>query len=129
MDGTEYENMSMQLAIVNLDWIEMIRQDLVSRSISFFHFSVSFSSNLVFFFFFSSLAMVVVPEPPKEVGASIPAHTPHAVSVMLPTWQDNIGYEEGDPRVTSRMQCGYPRFFIHPFIKQVLYLCCITPTY
>ncbi|KAG0749905.1 hypothetical protein G6F16_003518 [Rhizopus arrhizus] len=63
--------------------------------------------------------MVRLPEPPATVGSSIPAHTPHAVSVMLPTWQDNIYYEEGDPIVTSKMECGYPRFFIHPFIQQL----------
>ncbi|KAG0183992.1 hypothetical protein DFQ28_000319 [Apophysomyces sp. BC1034] len=51
--------------------------------------------------------MVAVPEPPKEVGAGIPAHTPHAVSVMLPTWQDNIGYEEGDPRLSSRLSTKF----------------------
>ena len=33
---------------------------------------------------------------------------------------DNVGYEEGDPPVTSEMECGYPRFFIHPFIKKVI---------
>ncbi|KAI8987236.1 pyridoxal phosphate-dependent transferase [Mycotypha africana] len=58
-------------------------------------------------------------EPPTEVGAAIPAHTPHAVSVMFPTWQDNIDYEEANPRVTSKMECGYPRFFIHPLIQKL----------
>ncbi|KAI8993457.1 pyridoxal phosphate-dependent transferase [Pilobolus umbonatus] len=56
---------------------------------------------------------------PKEVGESIPAHTPHALSVMFPTWQDNIYYEEGNPIVTSKMQSGYPRFFIHPCIQKL----------
>jgi hypothetical protein len=75
------------------------------------------------YFFFSAsicLNMVRLPEPPATVGSSIPAHTPHAVSVMFPTWQDNIYYEEGNPIVTSKMECGYPRFFIHPFIQQVI---------
>lgn len=58
-------------------------------------------------------------EPPTQVGAAIPAHTPHAVSVMFPKWQDNIYYEEGNPIVTAKMECGYPRFFIHPFIQKV----------
>ncbi|KAK4517384.1 uncharacterized protein ATC70_000719 [Mucor velutinosus] len=58
-------------------------------------------------------------EPPTQVGAAIPAHTPHAVSVMFPTWQDNIYYEEGNPIVTAKMECGYPRFFIHPFIQKL----------
>ncbi|KAI8381077.1 pyridoxal phosphate-dependent transferase [Radiomyces spectabilis] len=63
--------------------------------------------------------MSVVPEPPTQVGAAIPAHTPHAVSVMFPKWQDNIYYEEGNPIVTAKMECGYPRFFIHPLIQQL----------
>ncbi|CAG8634732.1 3425_t:CDS:2, partial [Racocetra fulgida] len=32
--------------------------------------------------------------PPTEVGSPIPANTPHAISVALPTWQDNVDYEE-----------------------------------
>lgn len=63
--------------------------------------------------------MIRLPEPPTTAGAAIPAHTPHAVSVTLPTWQDNIYYEEGNPIVTSKMECGYPRFFIHPLIQKV----------
>lgn len=70
--------------------------------------------------------MVKVPSPPTQVGAAIPAHTPHAVSVTLPKWQDNIYYEEGDPRVTSKMECGYPRFFIHPFIQKVSMSCVLS---
>ncbi|KAI8387437.1 pyridoxal phosphate-dependent transferase [Blakeslea trispora] len=58
-------------------------------------------------------------EAPTQVGSPIPAHTPHAVSVTLPTWQDNIYYEEANPIVTSKMQCGYPRFFIHPLIQKL----------
>lgn len=62
-----------------------------------------------------------------ELGESIPALTPHvsfsmvaqfvmrvdseqAASVSLPTWQDNIGYEEGQQRVLSKMVTGYPRY-------------------
>lgn len=51
------------------------------------------------------------------VGTSIPPSTPHAVSVSLPRWQDNIDYEEG--RLTNIMQTGYPRFFIHRTIQKV----------
>lgn len=32
---------------------------------------------------------------------------------------DIIGYEERDPAVTSRMQAGYPRFAVHPFVQQL----------
>ena len=53
------------------------------------------------------------------VGCPIPANTPHAVSVSLPTWASNVGYEEGDPIVVNAMKGGYPRFVFHPIIKQV----------
>ena len=58
--------------------------------------------------------MVAIP-----LGASVPALTPHAISVSLPTWRDNVGYEEGDKRVVDRMETGYPRFFIHRSIQKV----------
>jgi cystathionine gamma-synthase len=53
------------------------------------------------------------------LGASIPAHTPHAISVSLPKWRDNVGYEEGEKRVIDAMVTGYPRFFIHLSIQKV----------
>eukprot|EP00842_Homolaphlyctis_polyrhiza_P003328 jgi/Hompol1/3997/HPOL_000693-RA len=52
------------------------------------------------------------------LGHPVPPATPHAVSVSLPTWQDNVGYEEADPRVVGAMQCGYPRFVFHPIATQ-----------
>ncbi|WVQ94628.1 hypothetical protein IAU59_001708 [Kwoniella sp. CBS 9459] len=57
------------------------------------------------------------------LGASVPALTAHAISVSLPTWDDNIGYEEGDKRVVDRMETGYPRFFIHRSIQKLAALC------
>lgn len=56
---------------------------------------------------------------PIPLGSSVPALTAHAISVSLPTWEDNIGYEEGDKRVVDRMETGYPRFFIHRSIQKV----------
>ena len=32
-----------------------------------------------------------------------------AVSVSLPSWKANVGYEEGDDWVLSKMKNGYPR--------------------
>ncbi|EPX72474.1 cystathionine gamma-synthase [Schizosaccharomyces octosporus yFS286] len=64
-----------------------------------------------------SLNLSYLVNPPTETGSSIPADTDHAISVTLPTWQANVGYEEGDPDVATRMQTGYPRFFINTFIK------------
>lgn len=40
-----------------------------------------------------------------------------AVSVSLPTWRDNVGYEEGEKLVVDSMTTGYPRFFIHKSIQ------------
>ena len=57
------------------------------------------------------------------LGASVPALTPHAISVSLPTWADNVAYEEGHPRVVDKMETGYPRFFIHRSIQKLAQLC------
>jgi hypothetical protein len=57
------------------------------------------------------------------LGSSVPPFTPHAISVCLPTWKDNVGYEEGDKRVVDSMVTGYPRFFIHRSITKV----CVLP--
>ncbi|PPQ72984.1 hypothetical protein CVT24_000297 [Panaeolus cyanescens] len=35
------------------------------------------------------------------LGSAVPPHTPHAISVSLPTWRDNVGYEEGEKRVVQ----------------------------
>jgi len=53
------------------------------------------------------------------LGLSVPPSTPHAISVSLPTWEDNVGYEEGQKRVMDTMVNGYPRFFIHLSIRKV----------
>ncbi|KAJ6440862.1 cystathionine gamma-synthase [Purpureocillium lavendulum] len=55
--------------------------------------------------------------PSFALGESIPPDTAHAVSVSLPTWQSNVGYEEGEDWVVGRMTTGYPRFFIHKSIQ------------
>ncbi|MFM9963877.1 MAG: PLP-dependent transferase [Planctomycetaceae bacterium] len=58
----------------------------------------------------------------EDLGHPIPAER-HAVSVCLPRWRDNVGYEESDPAVTSAMQCGYPRFFFHPDTARLFVEC------
>lgn len=64
-----------------------------------------------------------VPPPcPADLGRPIPSD-PHAVSVCLPTWADNVGYERSDPRVVGRMECGYPRFFLHPAVVRLFQSC------
>ncbi|KAH8198247.1 hypothetical protein TruAng_007590 [Truncatella angustata] len=52
-----------------------------------------------------------------DLGESIPPDTAHAVSVSLPTWRANVGYEEGEAWVVDKMTTGYPRFFIHKAIQ------------
>ncbi|KAK4556308.1 Cystathionine gamma-synthase [Recurvomyces mirabilis] len=55
----------------------------------------------------------------QTVGDTVPPNTPHAVSVSLPTWKSNVAYEEGERWVLDKMQCGYPRFFIHKSIDRL----------
>ncbi|KAI1333832.1 PLP-dependent transferase [Xylariaceae sp. FL0016] len=55
--------------------------------------------------------------PSIDLGDSIPPNTAHAVSVSLPTWKANVGYEEGEQWVVDAMVTGYPRFFVHKLIQ------------
>ena len=52
------------------------------------------------------------------LGRRIPDRL-HAVSVSLPTMRDLIGYEEKDPAVTRHIGSGYPRFVLHPRLRQL----------
>jgi hypothetical protein len=63
---------------------------------------------------YPALAPTLIP-----LGSSVPALTNHAISVSLPLWEDNVGYEEGDKRVIDKLETGYPRFFIHRSIQKV----------
>jgi len=44
----------------------------------------------------------------------------HAASACLPLWQHNLQYEEGDPAVVNKLQAAYPRFCLHPTIRQLI---------
>ncbi|KAL4919127.1 pyridoxal phosphate-dependent transferase [Aspergillus aurantiobrunneus] len=55
----------------------------------------------------------------QEPGCPVPPNTDHAVSVSLPTWKANVAYEEGELWLVNKMQCGYPRFFVHPIIQEL----------
>ncbi|KAK7685444.1 hypothetical protein QCA50_011307 [Cerrena zonata] len=57
------------------------------------------------------------------LGAAIPPYTPHAVSVSLPTWKDNISYVEGERQVIDAMVTGYPRFFTHLAVQELARQC------
>jgi cystathionine gamma-synthase len=45
--------------------------------------------------------------------------TLHAISMALPRWRDVVAYEEKDAEVSSRLEIGYPRFVIHPLVKDL----------
>ena len=47
------------------------------------------------------------------------SESPHSVASSLPTLADVCGYEENDPRVTSAIKIGYPRFVLHPYVRQL----------
>ncbi|KAK9460068.1 pyridoxal phosphate-dependent transferase, partial [Lipomyces oligophaga] len=66
--------------------------------------------------------MPSIERPPTVIGCTIPSNTPHAVSVTLPSWKANIAYEEGAAWVVDKMKSGYPRFFYHEKIKQLITL-------
>lgn len=82
-------------------------------------------SNQSFGVFIRLVTMAATLPPPlaTPLGSPIPALLPHAISVSLPTWRDNVGYEEGESRVMDRMQNGYPRFFIHRSIQKLQKIC------
>ena len=58
----------------------------------------------------------------EDLGKPLP-HSPHACSVSLPLWRHVVGYEEGTQEVISAMACGYPRFFIHPYVSRLFEIC------
>lgn len=55
----------------------------------------------------------------ETLGSPIPEDSTHAVSVSLPTWKANVGYEKGEEWVVSKLMTGYPRFFVHLSIRKL----------
>ena len=55
---------------------------------------------------------------PLPLGQPIPDRL-HAVSCSLPTMRDVIGYEERDPAITAHLTTGYPRFVLHPCVREL----------
>ncbi len=37
----------------------------------------------------------------------------------MPLWEHVVGYEEENPAVIKALQCGYPRFFVHPLVSKL----------
>ncbi|MCP4199373.1 MAG: hypothetical protein GY762_19685, partial [Proteobacteria bacterium] len=58
----------------------------------------------------------------EDLGKPIP-RSEHAISVCLPTWRDNVGYEEEDPRVMEQVVLGYPRFIYHHKVLELFREC------
>lgn len=56
--------------------------------------------------------------PPIPLGWRIPDRV-HAVSCSLPTMRAVRGYEEKDPATVRQMASGYPRFVVHPLVRQL----------
>ncbi|KAK9457689.1 pyridoxal phosphate-dependent transferase [Dipodascopsis uninucleata] len=63
--------------------------------------------------------MPSIERPPTAIGCPIPANTPHAVSVTLPSWKATVAYEKGEDWVIGKMTSGYPRFFYHVKIQEL----------
>lgn len=59
-------------------------------------------------------------DPPTDPGSGIPADTLHGVSVLLPTWESVVAYEDGADWLISRMRSAYPRFYLHYKIKDLI---------
>ena len=55
----------------------------------------------------------------SDLGLPLP-DAPHAVSVALPRWQDVIAYEENDPACRNALQTIYPRFGLHPLLRELV---------
>ena len=55
----------------------------------------------------------------EDLGIPLPDQA-HGASVALPQWHQVIGYEEADPAILNRLQCGYPRFFLHPLVRKLV---------
>ncbi|KAF9978928.1 hypothetical protein BGZ73_008433 [Actinomortierella ambigua] len=65
---------------------------------------------------------VGVMQPQLPLGQPVPS-VPHAISVSLPTFRDNVDYEEAAPRVVKAMVSGYPRFFVALKVKELMAIC------
>jgi cystathionine gamma-synthase len=68
---------------------------------------------------FSSSRFIHTSFEPEPLGRPLPLDE-HACSVSLPTWSSVVGYEEGNPGITSQLRCGYPRFVYHPYILKLM---------
>lgn len=56
---------------------------------------------------------------PIPCGETLPVNNVHAVSVSMPKLQDVIDYEEQTPEILEKIKSAYPRFVLHPYLKQM----------
>ncbi|KAM6493603.1 Pyridoxal phosphate-dependent transferase [Amanita muscaria] len=74
------------------------------------------------------------------LGLPVPPHTPHAISVSLPTWSETVAYKEGIKHINDALLNGYPRMFIQLNVRKLSSLleqkygingerCMLFPTY
>lgn len=52
-------------------------------------------------------------------GETLPVNNIHAVSVSMPSLQDVIDYEEQSPEILKKIKSAYPRFVMHPYLKEL----------
>lgn len=54
----------------------------------------------------------------EDLGLPLP-DSEHSISVAMPLWDHVVGYEKEDPQILEKLQCGYPRFFLHPRVREL----------
>ncbi|KAE9396415.1 PLP-dependent transferase [Gymnopus androsaceus JB14] len=55
-----------------------------------------------------------------QLSRCIPPNTPHSMIHSIPTWQDNVDLCMGRGAAVNILETTYPRFYIHPFLQQVI---------
>ncbi|KAJ5482897.1 Cys/Met metabolismpyridoxal phosphate-dependent enzyme [Penicillium diatomitis] len=60
---------------------------------------------------------------PPPLGHAVPVLKEHAISVHFPAWADVAGYGSGNKEVTAALQNGYPRTFLHTFVREFFNRC------
>lgn len=56
---------------------------------------------------------------PPPLGHAVPVSKDHAISVHFPSWADVAGYGAGKSEVSEVLQNGYPRTFLHTYVREV----------
>lgn len=59
---------------------------------------------------------VCLKRPPLK---SLPFNMAKGISVLLPTWEDTVGWSSRNPKVLACLKTGYPRFFIPRIVNDL----------